>query len=334
MARRPIGHERVDAMTGVNPSWLMRFVKDHPQVRQLSAGAETPHLAGAIDVHVHADPCSLIPRAQSYTEVAIECAKAGMRAVVRKDHSYSTVGEAVAIQRHVDELVESGRLDNRIEVFGGIPTRFACGPALIRDALRVGTLKEVWMNPVGGVPLLDGGRVKPEVLDLIKLAKDSGIGLNLGPPNHSIAYAGVDDYDGLAPLVEAVAKIGCVACLDHPLSSYDVEEIDRLTPPGVYAGLFCFPSLPSIIKGPLADPQETFDLVKRIGAGRCIVASDVGTMLEPSTLESMRLMIRFLLALGLSAREVDLMLKVNPAKLLGLPSPPLEDAAPLPRAAE
>jgi len=334
LARKPIGHERVAAMTGVNPNWLMRFVRDHPEVRKLTAGAETPHLAGAIDVHVHADPCSLIPRAQSYTEVAIECANAGMRAVVRKDHSYSTVGEAVAIQRHVDHLVESGRLANRIEVYGGIPTRFGRGPELVRDALRTGMLKEIWMNPVGGVPLVESTRVYPEVLDLIKLAAERGIGLNLGPPNHSLAYAGIDDYDGLAPLVDAVAKIGCVACLDHPLSSYDVDEIDRLTPPGVYAGLFCFPSLPSIIKGPLADPQETLDLVRRIGAGRCIVASDVGTMLEPSTMESLRLMIRFLLGLGLPGPAVDQMLKVNPAKLIGLSTPSLADEASFPRAAE
>jgi len=32
-------------------------------------------------------------------------------------------------------------------------------------------------------------------------------------------------------------------------------------------------------------------------------------------------MVRFLLGLGLSAGDVDTMLKVNPAKLLGLPAP-------------
>ena len=334
MARGPIGRERVEAMTGVNPNWLMRFVKDHPEVRKLTHGMEDKHLKGAIDVHVHADPCSLILRAQDYTEVAIECARAGMRAVVRKDHTYSTVGEAQAVQRHIDHLFDSGALGNRIEVYGGIPTRFAAEPALIRDALRLKTLKEIWMNPVNGVPLVDGARVKPEVVDLIKLAKEHGIGLNLGPPNHSAAYDGIDDYDGLAPLVEAVAKIGCPACLDHPLSSYNIDEIDKLTPPGVFAGLFCFPSLPSIIKGPLADPQETFDLVRRLGPERCVVASDVGTMLEPSTLESMRLMIRFLSALGLSARDIDLMLKVNPAKLIGLAPPQLDSVTGLARAAE
>lgn len=326
MARKAVTHERAAAMTGVRPSWMMQFVKDHPEVKRLAAGAEEARLKGALDVHVHADPCSLIPRSQDYTEVAVECARAGMRAVVRKDHVYSTVGEAAAIQRHVDHLVETGALENRIEVYGGVPTRFCADASLIKDALRFGALKEIWMNPVGGVPLLDGLKVKDEVRDLIKMARDNGVGLNLGPPNHSVAYGGIDDYDGLAPLVDAVAEIGCLACLDHPLSSYDVDEIDRLTPAGVYAGLFCFPSLPSIIKGPLADPQETMDLLGRIGPERCIVASDVGTVLEPTSLESMRLMVRFLLALGLSERDVDVMLKVNPAKLIGLEPPELPAA--------
>jgi hypothetical protein len=326
MARRKISHERVDAMMAVNPSWLMRFVKEHPAVRQMTGGVEAERLRGAIDVHVHAEPCSLLPRTQDYTEVAVEAARAGMRAVVRKDHLYSTVGEAHAIQRHIDHLVETGALDNRIEVYGGIPTRFVAEPALIKDALRFASFKKIWLNPVGGVPLVEDGRTKPAVVEMLKLGRDHGIALNIGPPNHSAAYHGIDDYEGMAPLVETAAELGLLATLDHPLSSFDVDQIDRLTPPGIYAGLFCYPSLPSVIKAPVSDPAETVELLQRIGPQRCIVASDVGTMLEPSTLESLRLMVRFLLGLGLSAHDIDVMLKVNPAKLLGLEPPVLEDA--------
>src|SRR5262249_36553031 len=136
MTRKSISHERVGAMTGVSPSWLMRFVKEHPQVRGLMRGVEEARLAGAIDVHVHAHPCRLLAPSQDFPAVAIEAAGAGMRAVIRKDHLYSTVGEAQAIQRHIDHLVATGALANRIEVYGGIPTRFAAEPALIKDALR------------------------------------------------------------------------------------------------------------------------------------------------------------------------------------------------------
>src|SRR4051812_30139307 len=185
MARRKISHERVEAMTAVNPSWLMRFVREHPALRGMAGGAEAERLKDAIDVHVHADPCSLLPRSQDYTDVAIEAARAGLRAVVRKDHLYSTVGEAHAIQRHIDHLVETGALDRRIEVYGGIPTRFAAEPALIKDALRFASFKKIWLNPVGGVPLVIDGRVPAAVLDMLKLARDHGIAANIGPPNHS-----------------------------------------------------------------------------------------------------------------------------------------------------
>jgi hypothetical protein len=72
--------------------WLRRFIEEYPAVRQLAAGAEDVCLRGPIDAHVHADPCSLIPRNQDFFQVAVHAAQAGMRAVIRKDHRYSTVG--------------------------------------------------------------------------------------------------------------------------------------------------------------------------------------------------------------------------------------------------
>lgn len=86
----------------------------------------------------------------------------------------------------------------------------------------------------------------------------------------------------------------------------------------MFAGLFCYPSLPSVIKAPVVDPARTLELVERIGPERCIVASDVGMLLEPTALEAMRLMVRFLMILGLGPREIEPMLKTNPARLIGL----------------
>ncbi|MFQ5520478.1 MAG: histidinol phosphatase, partial [Candidatus Methylomirabilia bacterium] len=55
-----------------------------------------------------------------------------------------------------------------------------------------------------------------------------------------------------------------------------------------------------------------------ISPERCIIASDVGMLLEPTALEALRLMIRLLMVLGLSPSEIDPMLKANPARLIGL----------------
>ncbi len=320
MARRErpglIADERLRELS--SGGWLLRFLEEYPRVKELRAGAEDECLQGAIDVHVHADPCSLVPRNQDFTQVAIDAAKVGMRAVVRKDHHYSTVGEASAIQRHIDHLVETGALPRRIEVYGGIPITFSPDPRQVEQALRFPKFKMIWLNPVNGEMLVEGGKVRPEVEPIIELARDHGIGLNLGAPSHSKKYGGMDDYEGLAPVVERVGVLGAAAVLDHPLSSFTVDQIAELVGHGVYAGLFCYPSLPSVIKAPVVDPARTLELVRRIGPERCIVASDVGMLLEPTALEALRLMIRLLMVLGLDPRDIDPMLKSNPARLIGL----------------
>jgi hypothetical protein len=118
--------------------------------------------------------------------------------------------------------------------------------------------------------------------------------------------------------VERIGVLGAAAVLDHPLSSFTVDQIAELVACGVYAGLFCYPSLPSVIKAPVVDPTRTRELVERVGAERCLVASDVGMLLEPTALDALRLMIRLLLVLGFGRRDLELMLRINPARVLGL----------------
>ena len=298
--------------------WTRRFMEQYPVVRQLEAGVENACLRGAIDVHVHADPCSLIARNQDYAQVAFDAARVGMRAVVRKDHYYSTVGEAHAVQQHIDHLVDTGVLSHRIEVYGGIPLTFSLDPVQVTQALRFPSFKMIWCNPIYGEKLVQDGKVRPEMERIIALARDHGIALNLGAPSHSMKYGGMEDYEGLLPLVERVRALGATAVLDHPLSSFTVEQIATLATDGVYAGVFCYPSLPSVIKAPVVDPERTRALITRLGPQRCILGSDVGMLLEPTALEAYRLMIRFLFALGFVQDEIDLMLKTNPAKLIGL----------------
>jgi Family of unknown function (DUF6282) len=298
--------------------WLFRFIEQFPQVKQVQRGVEEACLQGAIDLHVHADPCSLMPRNQDFTQVAIDGARAGLRAVCRKDHYYSTVGEAYAVQRHIDHLLESGALERRIEVYGGVPLQ-SLEPAQIERALNRPQFKMIWCNPVGGEPLVRDGRVRPEMERIIRLAAEHGLAFNLGQPSHSAAKnPGLSDYDGLAPLCDAIRTAGARAVLDHPLSSFDADQIEALSGGTVFAGLFCYPTLPSIIKAPVVDPARTLELVRRLGPQRCLIASDVGMLLEPTQLEAYRLMIRLLIVLGFPQADVSVMIKDNPARLLGL----------------
>lgn len=298
--------------------WLLRFLEQYPLMRELEVGREDECLRGAIDVHVHADPCSLVPRNQDFIQVALDAARVGMRAVIRKDHHYSTVGEASVVQRHIDHLVETGALPGPVAVYGGVPITFSLDPKQVERALRFPTFRMIWLNPVYGETLVEAGKVRPEVDRIIELARDHGVGITLGAPSHSKKYGALGDYEGLVPVVERIRVLGAQAVLDHPLSALTVEQTAELAQDGVYAGLFCYPSLPSVIKAPVVDPARTLDLLSRVGAARCIVASDVGMLLEPTALDALRLMIRFLMVLGLSSAEIGLMLRDNPARLIGL----------------
>lgn len=103
--------------------WLLRFIEQYLAVQRLQAGVEDACPRGAIDIHIHPDPCSLIPRSQDFLHVAAGGARAGMRAVIRKDHYYFTVGEAHAVQQHIDDLVEGAPCRAASTCTGACPSR-------------------------------------------------------------------------------------------------------------------------------------------------------------------------------------------------------------------
>ena len=64
---------------------------------------------------------------------------------------------------------------------------------------------------------------------------------------------------------------------------------------------------------------RTLEVVEPVGPGRCIIASDVGMLLEPTAVEALRLMIRLLTVLRLTPDQIDPMLKRNPPVSSGSP---------------
>jgi imidazolonepropionase-like amidohydrolase len=58
--------------------------------------------------------------------------------------------------------------------------------------------------------------------------------------------------------------------------------------------------------------------IRNVGAEHCIIGTDLGQAFNPTPAEGMRMFIALLLKNGISEREIELMAKVNPAKLLGL----------------
>jgi hypothetical protein len=60
------------------------------------------------------------------------------------------------------------------------------------------------------------------------------------------------------------------------------------------------------------------EAIKAIGAQHCIMSTDMGLAHGLTPAEGMRVFVSSMLRNGISAKEIELMIKINPAKLLGL----------------
>ncbi len=66
------------------------------------------------------------------------------------------------------------------------------------------------------------------------------------------------------------------------------------------------------------DPMKIVEAARAVGAERCIMSTDLVQAHNPMPVEGMRVAIAVMLRLGLTEKEVGLLVKVNPAKLLDL----------------
>jgi hypothetical protein len=64
--------------------------------------------------------------------------------------------------------------------------------------------------------------------------------------------------------------------------------------------------------------QQVIEVIRKAGPERCVLATDFGQVFMPSPAEGMRMFILGLMNQGITAQEIDIMARKNPAKLLGL----------------
>jgi len=310
----PVAPERLRSLQGVE--WLFDFMQRYPRVRELEADCADGLFDGLVDTHVHGNPDSLGKRSQDIVDIALDYARRRSRAIVHKDHHYSTVGVAQVAQRHVDHLLEQGRIEHRVEVYGGLPLAYTTDPGFVATAAASPFMRMIFMNAIHGEVLVDGGKVLPAVQDIIRIAADHRIPITVCPPNHSAKYGGADDYPIVATLVECIGRLGAKALLDQPVSAYTVDQIVHLASCGALVGIFCYPTIPDVIKAPVTDPDLTKAVIDAVGVERCVLGSDKGYLLEPDAVHAMRLLLRLLLVWGYSEGQIRTMAAENGARLL------------------
>jgi hypothetical protein len=102
---------------------------------------------------------------------------------------------------------------------------------------------------------------------------------------------------------------------NHLGPSFTLDELKRLGQMGAFIEHGYVGFLPTDYRD---DPKPMMEAIRYIGAEHCIMSTDLGQPWNPPPAEGMRMFVALLLRRGISEHEIELMNKVNPAKLLGL----------------
>ena len=312
-----------------------------PMRGPVDLGLTDPSLVGAIDVHQHLDPDAPGAggqiRALDGFDAAILAKQRGMRGVVFKTHQDPTsAAVAYLVRKHVVPGFEMfGRMalnfstgginlaavEHFSQIKGGwgriveMPTRDSCGNGPPNMDPQNLAQNRPWMllMPPGSsqcVATAKNGELLPEVKYLIGvLAKIRTVDSN-GRLVLATGHATAEEHLLLA---REGRKQGLQVLLTHPpANAPQVAEAVQL-------GAFMEMNASGIYKTE-AGSKAAAETVKRIGAEHIIVGTDCGQTVNVYPTDCLVLAARGMRAHGVTQRELDLMYKVNPAKLLGLPS--------------
>ncbi len=280
-------------------------------------------LRGSIDMHVHCKP-DLVPRRQDAIETVLSAKERGMRGLVIKHPCYPTMPLADLTSKLIPDIT----------VFGGICLEYECGglnPYAVETAAKLGA-KVVWMptfsatNSISqanrvlklgikgeGISLLGkDGKIVSEVIDILHIIKDHDIVLATG---HISARETIE-------LAEKAKQLGVTKIVvTHAYFPIMMESV--LTPDErkmlAKEGVTIEYTMPQILPiGKRYDTKQIMDFMHNEGINNCIMSSDSGFAILPTSPESMRLFIGIMLWCGMSEQEITQMVKINPARLLGI----------------
>jgi hypothetical protein len=277
------------------------------------AAGRSQTLDGAIDIHAHAAPDGT-PRKLDALELARMAKAAGMRAIVIKNHYEPTASLAFVVRKVVPG----------IEVFGGISLDLTVGgvnPAAVEWMTKVegGYGKVVWLptfdsesqvklsgdnRPFAAV--VRDGKILPEVLAVIDIAAKHDLVLEMGhsSPQESLLIIPEAKRRGVQHVVVTHA-------MASPGGSMTLEQMRDAAKQG---------ALLELVYGQLTDEQLTkeAEAIKAIGAAAFVLSSDLGQPPNPLHTDGLLAMYKGLMAHGISAADIDVMARKNPARLLGL----------------
>ena len=269
-------------------------------------------LDGAIDFHVHSGPDSR-PRSVNDLEVARMTRRAGLRGIVLKNHFTMTADRAALAMAQVEGL----------EIFGGVVLNRAVG-GINAEAVRQMVQFDGGRGKVVWLPTFDAEYY-------VTAQGESG-------PYVSVTYEGVPVPE-LAEIFALVAQNDLVLAMGHS----SPEEVLVLIPEARRHGVerilvtHVFSQRPSRAQmQQMADAGAILEIdwyavylgnrtvteyvsaIQEIGAEHFLMSSDLGQATSPSHVDGLRAYVTAMRGAGVTDDQIDLMLRRNPARLLGL----------------
>jgi predicted TIM-barrel fold metal-dependent hydrolase len=115
-------------------------------------------------------------------------------------------------------------------------------------------------------------------------------------------------------------QMGVKVTITHPLNTFFGSSLTQaqqkeLVAMGAYLEqtfVTCLPDLGGM------NPKLIVEHIKAVGEEHCILSTDFGQPSNPSPPEGFRMMVAYMLESGLSEKELQVLIKDNPSKLLGL----------------
>jgi uncharacterized protein DUF6282 len=294
-----------------------------PQAAASQANDADQALVGAIDVHVHSIPDSENWRVDSLDVTRLAKSR-GMRGLVLKSHWESTAMLAYIVRKEVPG----------IEVFGGIGLSRAVGgvnPRAVEEMAKVtgGFGRIVWMPTLESehgvrssgspdrpfVPVSRNGALLPEVKEVISVIAKNKLVLATG---HSSAE------EDLLLVREGRAQGAEHMIVTHAMSrpiQMSVPQMQEAARLGAFIEIVYVHSLtiPELRRTAVYSAADVAAVIRQVGVASIILSTDMGQVGIPLPPDGLAAFARALRTEGISTRDLDRMMKENPARLLGLP---------------
>lgn len=285
-------------------------------------------LKGILDIHVHAGP-SVANREVDAADMLKQAATAGYRGFLVKDHYFPSCMGVKMVQEHCDsqgvEIYSSMCLNNSVGLFNlmALDAAINMGAKIIYFPTvssknhidhHKGNFVGAGKMSVPETPVVyvdDQGVMMPAAVDCLKLMAEKDVVLGTG---HGTAWE-------IDHLVEKALELGIKRILvNHPQfhigASY--EQMSKWAGLGAYIEMNVCVFTSGSKLGTL-DDQVIAQMLKSVPLERLILDSDMGQRGNGSPVEGMYRFIHVLMErFGLSAEDIDLIAKKNPAHLLGV----------------